>query len=196
MNGNLFGEDMAKRFEKKRVTRGYIYKKIGLLPDGGGEGVHEPTSNPSSDTQDECRQNVGSTLFDEPASEEPSDYLEVGENVYHVGEIQEPPYSTSCEDEKIPLNEKGIHGIHNNMVVDAAKQPVEPNEDTMYGIHSPTSPYIEPISLETFWALGKKRGYPEIPDLDLKGGMGGWNSFSLTHRIRIPDVIARLGGTS
>ena len=50
-----------------------------------------------------------------------------------------------------------------------------------------------PVSLETFWSVGKKHGYPEIPDLDLKGGMSGWNSFSLAHRLQIPDVVARLG---
>jgi len=59
-----------------------------------------------------------------------------------------------------------------------------------FATHNPQ----DPISLETYWALGKQCGYPAIPDLELRAGMVGWNSFSLTHRIRIPDVIARLGG--
>jgi hypothetical protein len=50
------------------------------------------------------------------------------------------------------------------------------------------------ISLETFWAIGKVHGYPEIPDLGLKSGYMNWGSFVTFNRIRIPDVIARLGG--
>ncbi|HEX3640529.1 MAG TPA: hypothetical protein VHV10_04510 [Ktedonobacteraceae bacterium] len=50
--------------------------------------------------------------------------------------------------------------------------------------------------LETFWSVGQQRGYPEIADLGLRAGMIGWNSFKLTHRLRIPDVIARLGGVA
>lgn len=61
--------------------------------------------------------------------------------------------------------------------------------------NAPTEP--QPIPLEvTFWSVGQQRGYPEIPDLDLRSGKMGWNSFSLTHRLRIPDVVARLGGVA
>ncbi|OLE52823.1 MAG: hypothetical protein AUG51_16175 [Acidobacteria bacterium 13_1_20CM_3_53_8] len=56
-------------------------------------------------------------------------------------------------------------------------------------------PEPQPIPLETtFWAIGRQRNYPEIADLDLKAGMMGWKSFSLIHRLRISDVISRLGG--
>lgn len=49
--------------------------------------------------------------------------------------------------------------------------------------------------LATFWEIGRKRGYPEIPDMGLRSGKMGWNSFSLTHRLRISEVITRLGGS-
>lgn len=49
------------------------------------------------------------------------------------------------------------------------------------------------VSIEAFWEVGKQYGYPEIADLDLRGGKMGWNSFTLRHRLRIPDVITRLG---
>ncbi|HEX3642544.1 MAG TPA: hypothetical protein VHV10_14735 [Ktedonobacteraceae bacterium] len=52
------------------------------------------------------------------------------------------------------------------------------------------------ISVGDFMALGKRHNYPEISDLGLKGGMMGWNSFSLSHRLLMPDVVARLGGAS
>ena len=47
-------------------------------------------------------------------------------------------------------------------------------------------------AMEDFWAVGKKHGYPEISDLGLRCGKMAWNSFSLTHRLRLSDVIARL----
>jgi hypothetical protein len=86
------------------------------------------------------------------------------------------------------------------------KEPVEPFEDTrdrqdvpsVYDVYASTQNEHNPtlsISLETFWSIGKQRGYPEIPDLDLRSGKIGWNSFVLAHRIRIPDVIARLSHT-
>ena len=58
-------------------------------------------------------------------------------------------------------------------------------------------PEPQPIPLEqVFWAVGRQCGYPEMQDLDLKSGYMGWSSFSLVHSLRIPDVIARLGGVA
>jgi len=49
------------------------------------------------------------------------------------------------------------------------------------------------ITIDDFFAVGKAHGYPEIPDMDLQSGMIAWNHFANARRIRIPDVIARLG---
>jgi hypothetical protein len=46
--------------------------------------------------------------------------------------------------------------------------------------------------IEELWAVGKQHGYPGLPDLDLQAGKSGWNWFSLAHRDRIPEVLARL----
>ena len=53
---------------------------------------------------------------------------------------------------------------------------------------------LQSITIDDFFAIGKAHGYPEIPDMDLQSGMIAWNRFANSRWIRIPDVVARLGG--
>lgn len=200
LNGKLFGEDISKRFEKQRVTRGYVYKKVGLLPDDNNippkSTIHQGTFDLSSSNTEECRDNVGYTSPPKAAPEDSLGHLEDQAYVGYVGTFQEVPYSTPRECSIDPLYGNTIHTIHKDNLETALKEPVEPDEATMYGEDNPTSPYIDPTlySMAAFWDVGKKHGYPEVSELELKSGIMGWNSFSLSHRLRIPDVIARLGG--
>ena len=185
MNGNLFGEDTAKRFEKKRVKRGYVYLRVGLV---------SSDDTPGPTPHSECTPGVPLSNTPKDASEDASDTSDCFSGVPGVGTFQETPYSTPKKSNIAPLCGKGIHRVHQEEGNSAVEQPVEPNESAFQGIHQGT-PRTEGRSLlEIFWEVGKKHGYPEIPDLDLKSGKMGWNSFSLAHRLRIPDVIARLGG--
>jgi len=45
-----------------------------------------------------------------------------------------------------------------------------------------------------FMAIGKSRGYPLMPDLEIGQGMMGWNRFSLSRRKDLPDIVRRLNG--
>jgi hypothetical protein len=58
----------------------------------------------------------------------------------------------------------------------------------------PQDEVLPPNHEAQFWAIGRRLGYPSIPDLDLGQGMIEWSSFIMRHRLTLPDVIARLGG--
>ena len=57
-------------------------------------------------------------------------------------------------------------------------------------------PQTRTISVDDFLAFGKARGYPEVPEFDLKSGMIAWNHFANSRRIRMADVVTRLGGVA
>ena len=137
-----------------------------------------------------------------PHESTPGDVLGTSKSKDSVGcvwTIQESPAQLVREDEKRTLYGNTIHTIHKQDKVSTFRPLVEKDEAIVYSENIPT---LTPkdhtpsqtigVSLETFWAIGKQRGYPEIQDLGLRSGMMGWNSFSMSHRLMIPDVIARL----
>jgi hypothetical protein len=135
MNGNLFGADIVKRgFEKKRVTRGWIYKKIGLLEDGTSPqgGIHTGTSSSSSTPHDDVPTNVPAYMPSEATSEATLDTLGCQENVPDVPTIQESTAKLVREDEISPLYGVGIHRVHSPILESGINPPVECVDEIMY----------------------------------------------------------------
>ena len=210
MNGNLFGEDITKRFKKTRANRGFIYKGIGLLPidtpDPSSKGGYTPgTLGSSSNTEDECSPSVYPTHMPKDAPEATLDHFEYPNSVPGVGIFQELPKNKSRELVGTPFLGNRVHRVHESVNECTINPPVEPMESTLQGVHSGYTDYTgsvpstnqsqtRAISIDDFWSVGKKHGYPAIPDLDLQSGMTGWNSFRLKHMLCVPDVVARLGG--
>lgn len=191
INGKLFGEDISRRFAKVHRRTGWEYQKIGIRTDDTPPGGHKcDGSNP---TCDGSKQHPSHPY--NPASEAPSDTINIPPCDGCDGLNQEVPYITPHESMISPLYGQTRHTRHTTSGKDPLEQPVEPNDKHVTGQNIPVTSGFDPShSLEAFWSVGKKYGYPEILDLGLKSGKLEWNSFSLSRRIRIPDVIARLGG--
>ena len=98
-----------------------------------------------------------------------------------------------------PQEEESQNGKYDTKQGEKPPEPLFDNEQQDALSERPPANLERPpakISVGDFMALGKRHNYPEISDLGLKGGLVGWNSFSLSHRLLIPDVAARLGGVS
>lgn len=192
INGKLFGEDMSKRFVKVRRGTGLEYQKIGIcVDDTPPEGPFDVGSK-----FNDVGSNSHPTYPAEAASEAVSSTFEETDCVGCVGLIQEVSHQLAREDVILPFYGNTLHTLHTSNEDVPFNQPVEPIEGTVKGQESPYTNGFDPtLSLETFWSIGKTHGYPEMPDLDLKAGKIGWNSFSLAHRLRIPDVIKRFAGS-
>lgn len=188
INGRQFGEDVSKRFKKERKRTGLEYQKIGLSED------ETPPEDPSGvgSKSTGVGSNMHPTHISKPAPEQVLDTTKNQDCVGCVGSIQESSGQLVREDSSLPLYGNTLHTLHTSSCEDDIKPPLEPREGYVKGQEAPYTPYT--ASLEVFWTIGKKHGYPEIPDLNLRAGMIGWNTFRLQHQLRIPDVVARLGG--
>jgi len=191
IDGKQFGKDISKRFVKVHKRSGWQYQKIGILTE------ETPPSGPKRDGSTE--QCDGSTEHSshpsEAASDETLDTTSEASCDGCDGLIQEVPAQLVREDTSPPLYGNTRHTRHTTDVEDTIKQPLEPNESNVTSQDSPVTSTFHPShSLETYWAIGKQQGYPDIPDLGLKSGYMNWGSFVTFNRLRIPDVVARLGG--
>lgn len=106
-------------------------------------------------------------------------------------------FPKSIREDEFPIS--SVTSVTEDQSVTNHQQPEETNIlipvndvlDNTSHLSMVSSESAMPISLEAFWSIGKKYGYPEIADLGLKSGKLEWNSFSLSRRLRIPDVVAR-----
>jgi putative DNA primase/helicase len=191
IDGKLFGKDISKRFVKVHKRTGWEYQKIGILTgDTPPDGAKCDGSTPKCDGSNEHLSHPS-----EPASKVAAKGTQESTCDGCDGKNQESPGQLVREDESRPLYGNTSHTRHTTPYGGDLEQPLERRDEAVTSQDSPVTSEFHPShSLETFWTIGKRLNYPEVPDLDLKGGMGGWNTFTLCHRLRIPDVIMRLGG--
>ncbi len=147
INGKTFGEDVSKRFSKKRAARGYIYKGIGLLPENDPSPqstIHQTAFDLSSKDQEQCRDNVDPTHHPNTSPEAVSEHFKDSSSVGCVGLIQESPAQLVREGTNQPLYGNTIHTLHTSSCEDEIKEPLEPSEGYVYGQETPYTPEVDP----------------------------------------------------
>ncbi len=201
MNNKLFSDKFGKRFKKGRKEEGIIYQGVGLIvPNTPFDpvGTVGKKANPVGTNQHP-------TGPSEPASEAASDRCHKDQSCRDVGNSLKVPPIVPRESDFLPLFTNSLHPYSQDDTNVPINPLVEPSEGVLYDearpYSHPTGDYSHPTGekisitslLEAFWSVGKQHNYPEISDLGLKSGKMEWNSFSLSRRLRIPDVISRLG---
>ncbi len=198
----LTSKELKKQMEKKgfkvaHTKKGNIYERITFVGEGRGSGEGK---------SDLVKDGEGSENTFHTASE--ADLDDSGEG--SEGSLCKVPHEEENKSELTKLSQSAFTAftdVKTNGLETASEATLQHGEGkksafTTENLPSPRvdgnnaieTHLLSETPLSVFWQIGKRHSYPEIPDLDLKSGIMGWNSFSLSHRLRIPDVIARLGG--
>jgi len=190
----LTSKELKKQMEKKgfkitHTNKGNIYEKIAFV--GEGQGSSEGKTGAVKDSE-------GSENTIHAAPEADLDHNSEGSE----GSLCKVPHESENKNAATKLSQSAFTAFTTNNFNGHEASPEAHTQRgerkisafTTKNLPSPVPSEDPPnFSTDAFWEVGRRLGYPEIPDLGLKGGYMAWGSFVTFHRIRIPDVISRLG---